>query len=407
MKKYLIIVGVVLVVIALIAAYNQKLNNDAANQRTTKGNPYTTTNDIALFIPTTTQPTTAQLTADTDTFDVGGLVLSQDEAVADYNYMWQVLEDNYAFFGVAQRKYGVDKDTVKQKYLDEIMKYGSINWDSFGQIISQCLSEFHGCGKLNYIGFPSTYATVISVDDNVSFNIIDSKTAYMKIKLMNKSCIELNYKQISNFYSQIKDCENLIIDITGSTGGDINYWIDNIVQPNINTEFDYNQYFFVKPGNENRNYLSATCGLSLSRLAVSSEIIQEMKSVSTDDIKMFDRLYKNAIDVSPTGEKQFNGNIYLLVDKSVTSASETFAAFCKNTGFATIVGTMWGGGGSDGGIAPNEVMLPNSGLTFEYSTMYVLNADGSCNEEYGTPPDYICEDGETPLNACLRVIAEK
>ena len=419
MKKYLIIVGIVLVVIALMTMYNQRLNNDAANQRTNKATQYT--NNIELLIPTTTQPTT-ETSVDTNNTDISGadgVVLSQDEAVADYNYMWQVLEDNYAFFGVAKRKYGVDKDSVKQKYLDEIMQKGSINIYSFNLIINQCRSEFHGCGELSYTDYASmassSAAAIIDINNNVSFNIIDGKTAYMKINSMDSHCINTDYEKIINFYSQIKDCENLIIDITGNTGEDINYWLNNIVKQNIDTKTEYDEYFYIKPGKENLESLNIRYGIDggkLDNLAVPPDKMPDMPGINSDDLKMFDRLYKSALEISPAednpnGKKQFNGNIYLLIDNKVTAEADNFAAFCRETGFATIVGTMWGSSGGRGYHHFNLITLPNSGLTFTYGTMYMLNANGSCNEEYGTLPEYICRDGETPLDACLRVIAGK
>ena len=420
MKKYLIVVAVVLIIAAGIAVYNGKLNNEAdANQRTTKSYQSTTNPAIELFVPNTTQPAqpTAQNSGGTDSAGDSSPVLSQEEAAADYNYMWQVLEDNYAFFGVAKRKYGVDKDEVKQKYLDEIMQYSSISaYDLGRKIISECLLEFHFCGNL---GIPA--GTVLSSSDgtirtvtpglngsNVLFKTINDTTAYMKINSMDIQYSGTDYEQIINFYSQIKDYQNLIIDITGNSGGDINYWIDNIVKPNIDTKTEYSEYFFVKPGRENLDCMTIY-GFNLNKLAVSSDVITDMKSVNTDDLKMFDKLYKNTVEISPEkiGEKQFNGNIYLLIDKDVTGEADNFAAFCKNTGFATVVGTMWGSSGKRGDIYNNWITLPNSRLIFEYSPVYMLNADGSCNEEYGTPPEYICKDGETPLDACLRVIAGK
>ena len=39
----------------------------------------------------------------------------------------------------------------------------------------------------------------------------------------------------------------------------------------------------------------------------------------------------------------FKGKIYLLVDKDVFSASESFASFAKDSGFATLVGEPTGG----------------------------------------------------------------
>ncbi len=98
----------------------------------------------------------------------------------------------------------------------------------------------------------------------------------------------------------------------------------------------------------------------------------------------------------------FDGKVWLLVSNQVYSAAEAFTVFCKDTGFATIVGTETGGDGI--GIDPVYFMLPNSGLLIRYSPLFGLNPDGSSNEEYGSTPDIISPEGETALVTVLRAI---
>ncbi len=55
----------------------------------------------------------------------------------------------------------------------------------------------------------------------------------------------------------------------------------------------------------------------------------------------------------------FDGKIYLIVNNKVYSAAESFASFCKDSDFATLVG---GTTGKDGiGTNPLVFSLPNSG----------------------------------------------
>lgn len=61
--------------------------------------------------------------------------------------------------------------------------------------------------------------------------------------------------------------------------------------------------------------------------------------------------------------------------------------FCKDTGFATVVGENTGGDG--GGTNVYETRLPNSGLLLRYRAMHGLNKDGSSNVEFGTTPDVL------------------
>ena len=36
--------------------------------------------------------------------------------------------------------------------------------------------------------------------------------------------------------------------------------------------------------------------------------------------------------------------------------------------------------------------------------LYGLNVDGSRNQEFGTTPDYISPEGESPFDTCLKLI---
>ena len=105
---------------------------------------------------------------------------------------------------------------------------------------------------------------------------------------------------------------------------------------------------------------------------------------------------------STRDEKQFNGKIWVLTNPKVYSSSENFIMFCKNTGFATLVGTSTGG---DGGIAdPILLSLPNSGLIIRFSMFYGLNNDGTGNEAIGTLPNIMIKDDENALDICISQI---
>ncbi|MGL5748911.1 MAG: S41 family peptidase, partial [Paraclostridium sp.] len=117
------------------------------------------------------------------------------------------------------------------------------------------------------------------------------------------------------------------------------------------------------------------------------EILEKApKEVDTD----FTEFHEQIIKVPTNYMSKFEGNIYLLVDKVVYSSSESFAIFCKDTGFATIIGERTGGDG--GGIDPIMFDLENSGLLVKISSDMYLTDDGTCNEEFKTTPDYEVSD---------------
>ena len=79
--------------------------------------------------------------------------------------------------------------------------------------------------------------------------------------------------------------------------------------------------------------------------------------------------------------------------------------FCKETGFATLVGSRTGGSGA--GSFPLWFALPNSGLLISYEAYYAFNDDGTCNQVVGTKPDIEVKNGQTALEACLEAIRQR
>lgn len=101
----------------------------------------------------------------------------------------------------------------------------------------------------------------------------------------------------------------------------------------------------------------------------------------------FDYFHISPLTIKPVDSIGFEGNIYLLVDRGVYSSTESFSVFCKDSGFATLVGETTGGDGI--GIDPLLFSLPNSGIVVRFSSLLALNGDGSINEEVQTTPNVL------------------
>ena len=355
------------------------------------------------------------------------LFISPEDAVEDYNYMWQVLEDNYPFLGIAERASGRDYRAIKEKYLREIEKpenqfdAESLSVDMFAySIIGPCLNEFGRIGDLlfvyknwnyylnySYYGNYTYFSDIIMIGDNVMCRLLDENTAYLELKGQqgNKDQFEYDRKKIMDFYSEIQGCENLIINISNYSGDDT-YWKKFIVEPNITEDVDVDYYFFVKNGKENIDYFN-----SIDMDSWSSEVdidLDLMPNINKNDLQMFDKLYKRTETInSANGKKLFSGNIYMLIDRITFSYNaENFVYFCQSTGFAETVGYKTSANRSII-YGNNAVKLPNSGLIFEYSPFCMMNTDGSCIAEYGILPDHICKGTEKPLEVCRKIIQEK
>ena len=90
------------------------------------------------------------------------------------------------------------------------------------------------------------------------------------------------------------------------------------------------------------------------------------KDIMTD----FSEFMESTVVIESDNKSKFKGNIYLLVDDAVYSSSESFSIFCKDSGFATLIGEKTGGDG--GGIDPILFDLENSVLIIRMaSDMYL------------------------------------
>ena len=233
--------------------------------------------------------------------------------------------------------------------------------------------------------------------NGVSFKIIESgKTAYMSISSM-AIPTDTEYSKIINFYKNIKNYQNLIIDIRENSGGDDYYWVKMVVPPLLKNSMSCSFTILHRNGSYAKKFLESRGVVlsDISALPIKSDYPPEYKT-------MFSRFYNDSGIIEPADSVGFGGKIYLLTSSKVFSSAETFAMFCKQTGFATLVGTKTGGDG--GGIDPIEVILPNSKLVVRFPIGMTLNSDGSSNFEMKTTPDVLIESNEDALQRALSII---
>lgn len=214
------------------------------------------------------------------------------------------------------------------------------------------------------------------------------KTAYLRVPSFDYLQIDKDREKIYDFLKDIKDYPYLIIDIRGNSGGSDIYWKDNIVEPLIshNINLDFNFAFrkggllkpFIKYISEGQGDLK-----DISTLGDNKNYPPELK---TD----FGNYVNLSMNLEPNRSIGFKGKIFLLTDDMVYSSAESFAAFAKNSGWATLIGTPTGGDGIC--YDPGLFELPNSGLVVRFPVGMGLNPDGTANEEYHTQPDIYIEE---------------
>lgn len=221
-----------------------------------------------------------------------------------------------------------------------------------------------------------------SEDDVVSTKILDkNKTAYIKVTSMANN-FEKYYSKMIDFYKEINDYPNLIIDIRENGGGADSFWENNIVSPLISSSLTSKNYILFRNGSYIKPFLDETIGSGYITSINDKPYFNKFKNKFWGFVSLNNT-------VSPCDAAGFKGRIYLLVDDGVYSSAESFASFAKDTKFASLIGTATGGGM---GVNPAVAKLPNSGLVFNFAISCGLNSDGSINEETHTKPDIYAEE---------------
>ena len=393
----------------------------------------------------------------------GELYLSTEQALYDYDTMWQLLEENYPFFEAIKRELGIDWEEVKADYRQVLEGHaysGYISQGDFIQTTYECLQKFRSVGHLflvmadsrlavldlfkNYENAP--YQNIFKIANNPKSELfyeeyikrfsptrsggsnsdlekgepvsIDRVTALSKYLSTGYAEGEVPYLRIESFvqwgdtaqtrledfFLSISQEEHLIIDVRGNTGGSDGAWRSGIVPFLAQQEFEFNRFWGAKSGSLNlmvepefdksRGYITRYTDDSWQK---------DFPYILPDMLTGLDTFLKvsSTLRCADVPDK-FHGKIWVLVDEYCYSATEALVCFCKETGFATLVGTQTGGSGK--GTAPYYMALPYSGLIVEYDACLTFNLDGTFNGIYGTVPDIVPEEGRGALETCLMAI---
>lgn len=407
---------------------------------------------VALENKEIKNPTVLSEFAGLEDGDWAGLTAAEKQE--DLDYMYRILEENYPYFNLLERKNGVDFAEEYKKIREAAGREGTDA--DFFVMLEWLLGKAEMTGHLSmitpldYDWFVEGYRNVENVPEdyheqmkkfadvyanegsaetyeamqdmmwpvygkvmdyygedagletqgapNVETEILqEGKIAYIAIHSFDMGKYEESKKTLFDFYEQIKDYDHVIFDLTGNGGGGSMYFDALIAGPNIDEPLSASTYLLMKDGEYNRSFLGdegfrPSAGLS------------ELPRMNQDDLQELPLALVEEQRVEPLySERMLKGRLWMLVDDAVFSSSEYAAMMTKATGFATLVGMPTGGDGI--GSDPLPVVLPNSKLILRYSELYGTTADGASSQEFGTEPDILCKAGETPLEACLRAIA--
>lgn len=352
--------------------------------------------------------------------------LTTEQKVEDFEYLYNILEENYPYFDVNKRTRNIDWLSNKDAYLQLVEDTKTDK--EFFYILNLILRQLHNghtnilekgefeyskelyntCGPemqtwkdvLNDEDVQKRYdkfkeIKINNSDDDDSKNktniedskiLIENKLAYIKYNSFNGLNMEHDSSLNDSFFTKVKDYPYLIIDIRGNGGGSTEYWEKDIVGNLIDKPIYYTYYSLMRGGDYNKKFMECRNGDLRDIRILDKEIIKNSPEEVPDKFKYYSQY---DVMINPKNKSKdnrgFNGKIFLLTDESVFSASEAFASFCKSTKWATLVGEKTSGDGI--GTDPIFMSLPNSKYVIRYSANYGLNPDGTSNEEMKTVPD--------------------
>ena len=360
--------------------------------------------------------------------------LSQEEMVEDFNYLFNEIRDNYPFFGVLKRKYGIDFLSNYSKYLSEV-KFCK-NDEEFTRTMEKIIGDLHNDhatiaqkayveGTLDYYSHfwkdPSMYYEFLTMNkesvrdrydikgvqskdlkkkkslkkaksteksgENLEVKLLDKELGLVKInEMLAEYELDDDMEKLDKFLEENENLKALVIDIRGNSGGNIEYWQEYLLPRLIEKKVSVNNHMFFKDGMRTRLLLKSE-GISCEN--ISNVDLGKMDLEHKEDLKDFSYYSKDKIEIAPIKDNKFEGHLYLLVDEGVYSAAEGMANFCKNSKIAKLIGQKTGGDGVTLGLI-NDV-CPNSGLVFTYTNTLGYGQDGLINEEEKTSPDIYTE----------------
>jgi hypothetical protein len=357
--------------------------------------------------------------------------LTTQEKLEDFEAVYTILKENYPYFEVNKRLHGIDWLGNKEKYIEKVKE--TKDDEEFVNVLLESLADlnnghthivdvnyYNGMKEIARNNNIPNYTEVLSdkivieryenygvklaaqkgreiesifVKDNVATELLEGeKLAYLGIKSFMPESMNKDGEIISDFLSKIQEYKTLVIDLRGNSGGSELYWMKYLVPSLIKDSVTDIRYLLFPGGEHYTSIFNNANGVNMIEPIenIDKENLINLPKEAKVEFKEYLKIKHN---YEPSNLVNFKGKIYVIIDKHVFSASESFAVFVKSTGFATLIGEKTGGDGI--GANPALYALPHSGFILRYSPVMGLTADGTCNEEFKTEPDILVDVTKT------------
>lgn len=374
-----------------------------------------------------------------------------EELLEDYDQLWEVLYESYPFLNVLEKRninveslrlsQRVDLETrvsdiygfvsllnnlfYRMDYFAHLMLMDTQTYETYSRFSPSTPEDWEGISDGYREYFQQRNAAIFNEQTRLTYQLLKQNnlfpvTSYPQVETSyfpNEKAIYFRFSSFAAFLLERdqniiadtlattdEEIEHIIFDITGNKGGSPSYWENHIVSP-FGGDYESVIYAFLKETPVNRQYYFDTGLFSFFPVSDLPNSYPPPSFVEEMGLTHFYRYETRLPGDDFTGKTiTSHAKRWLLIDGGVYSAADLFAIFCKNTGWATVVGktTL---GDCVGGLDPAIVRLNNTGLLLRFTPACPANSDGTLNAEYGTTPDIYSKPGESPLQTCLRLIS--
>ena len=358
----------------------------------------------------------------------------------DFDFLVYHLHESFPFFGVAERRLGIDLDELLTETREGVAnawievsflaRLGELNrklgYMAHFQVIPADASAF-GFLHNHYVGHglnpPSAVAHFRTAERTLRTEIIeDGKIA--RVTFSSFGSVTLSYADrnlLSNFLKMVHDYEHLIVDIRQVRGGWFSDQVEFLIRPNITERIEFYSFGFFTNGqlaelatlNQRQTQLMrGNIGHHFSvggprgyGIYPASELVEKYGLVymNEEDLESLRYGYKLRTIVAPWHDSpySFNGQIWVLTSRFNFSGAEAFARLAKEAGF-TLVGQTTGGAIGSG--STTHFRLPYTGTLIRLDTLYITDSKGRAKEEFPTQPHHFVEYRMCALETTLAFI---
>lgn len=264
----------------------------------------------------------------------------------------------------------------------------------------QTVESYTQLGFLECKPADSYYANPLSME-----YLPDIHAAYIRLPSFYSSELLEQGVPLAQFLEFHPDVNHVIFDITGNAGGYTNIWMNHLVSAFPETvQWECTSYIRVTdPIAWMYEGYDGYEEITIEPIDPKEKGMPEWVS----ELQMTHKgIYRLTFPLQDFAGEKVSRQVrrWLLVDGNDASAADVFARFCKDTGWATVVGSRTKGDGFHYAYAPSMVRLNHTGLLFCFFPESAANEDGTLNIQQGTAPDFVKKAKETAREACVRLI---